>query len=607
MWREKLNELKNSGSIWKHKLVTFEEFVESDRYCGHPKLSKAQYEVIYKLLGDDPEKIFTHERKKKVLILLVGKGGGKGTVSSLCMLYGAYILLSMKDCHSYFGFAKADPFSIVNVAMNDKQAQRFFVRFKNRLLENKWFRKYKLLEEGKYIPGTGTEYDEEINIKSSMIEMTKALQVLSLHSQQSKWEDVTIIMFVADEMSGFVSEKQQYNAAQIWDALRTSTRELPYIGIVTSFPRLSEDEDFTYRKYKEAIENPDSELIGALYPTFEFKPSRFYCGKTFKFVVDERTGETIDVPIELKEYAKDPEVFKARFLCIPGAGTVGDFFQYTEHLDRISVVDPVIVTVDTVHEIMGKKRIKKDILSIRSDSHLRVVSIDAGEKESEATLVLARRAKSIVDGRVVISVIVDGIVVWTPNLKESIMIDENNFVEIIFKIFEAFPNCMMVRMDAWNSAFLGARLEEKGIKYEVKNADYDVYAKGRLLIYSGGLSLPNVVEQAYDNEGNIVEVDRVRQFVLQCKMLKGKGMRKPRVQYGRQDLVDAVFQAVDVLLSDDIDDVDDVGAELIIPARSYESELKETEVRTFLFGNRPQSVMKRRSDSDEEDDWFVIV
>lgn len=757
-WREKIKILTKERSIWRGELVSFEEFVESDNFCNHPKLSKVQYEEVEKLIGSDPKLIFTPERKKKIAIWVWGKGSGKGTTSSLLMLYGCYVLLNMTDCHTYFKLAKADPLSIVNVALSWDQSDRFFMRLRNRLLGNKWFRKYRIYDENKYVKDSGKEFNECINIVAKQINLMDKIQVLSLHSQKEKWEDLTIIMWVADEMclmkgtmvtdvvtgvtkpieewkeginveafdflnnkvvvaksgmpffkgigrvieivtesgkritvaekhrvyvgscwkcvnelkagdsifvksgkynyyerrdrvmdicffekvvkikefsdkveyydfvvpkyhnyflngilnhnSGFTSDKGLYNAKQIWDTLVASTRELPYIGVVTSWPRLSEEEDFTYKKYKEALSDPDGDIVASLYPTFKVKPSHFYCGETFNFVINERSGETIAVPIELREYAKEPEVFKARFLCIPGAETVGDFFQYTEELYKIRTVKPVVKTIDKEIVIQGKKKLQKEIISMEPDLIPRVIALDAGEKDCEASLVMMRENETIVNGEIITEFIVDGIIVWTPNYKEALIVDLKNYLDVIVQLTKAF-NIVNIRLDQWNSAMIGAMLDELNIQYEVKNMDYDSYAKLRTVVYGHGLVLAEQVDQCYNYNGDVVTIDRVKEFILQCKLLKSKGVRKPRVQIGRQDLCDSVVQGIDYFFSKEREysDEDVIAAVIKFPG-SLQQHQVSSEQKDFLFGkNRAENIanFSGRRSKEEDDDWFKIV
>lgn len=607
-WEEKLSQpIEEKDRVWIENPVKFETFVESSEFSSHPSLSKEQLYEVERLIGKDPKKIFTLERIAKVAVFLWGKGSGKGTCASLLVLYIVYVLLCMVDLHGYFGVAKEDPLSIVNVALSGKQSKRFFKRFKNRLKSNVWFKKYRLIIEGKYEAGTGYEYpDKVIQVTGDFVEFPQNLQVLSLHSQQEKWEDITIIMFVADEMSGFLNKPGGvYNADKVYRTLVMSTRELPYIGLVTSFPRRDEENDFTYKKYEEALKDQTGEMVGSKYFTWQIKPRRYYpSGKFFDFVINERSGEIVKVPIELRDKAKDIEGFKSRFLCMPGSG-IGDFFSHPSYLNKIRETEPVIRTEDEFVMVGGKTRLRKKLVSYRKDSYPRIITLDAGQKESEATLFLSRRHDYILDGETVTDIIMDGIVVWTPSIKRGIIVDINNFQDLIIELDGIF-NIIKVRMDHWNAAAIEANLSSKGIDCEVKNADYQAYTKYRTSVYGEGLVVAKLIEKGFNVDGDVIDIDRVRQLKLQSRVLKSKGMAKPRVAYGRQDLVDGAAHACDVLLEMTSADDDQTFAVLVKFRGDVHSSVLEDETKQFLFGKRPSGEYKQKK-SSEEDDWIVPI
>ena len=85
----------------------------------------------------------------------------------------------MYDFHSYFGYAKEDPISIVNVALSGPQANRLFERFTNRLLSNKWFKRFKIIQQNKTVPDSGSEYsDELIQITGSKVVFPQNLEAI---------------------------------------------------------------------------------------------------------------------------------------------------------------------------------------------------------------------------------------------------------------------------------------------------------------------------------------------------------------------------------------------------------------------------------------------
>jgi hypothetical protein len=52
----------------------FRDFVESKEHLRLPPLSERQYQAIFKLIGEDPLKVFTADRKKHIGVYLLGKG-----------------------------------------------------------------------------------------------------------------------------------------------------------------------------------------------------------------------------------------------------------------------------------------------------------------------------------------------------------------------------------------------------------------------------------------------------------------------------------------------------------------------------------------------------
>lgn len=610
------------GTHYLETPVDLKYFIESKEFCGHDPLTDIQYYEVYRALGKDPLKIWSPERVVRIMVCLWGKGSGKGTTSALVSLYLFYNLLCMDDCHKFFGRANADPLSFANVALSGDQASRFFERFKERLRKCGWFREFKMVDQGKNIKGTGSERrgnEDIIEMTGSTVKFfphTQNLTAISLHAQQEKWEDMTLFGWLCDEISGFRSETGIYNGEGILKTLKFSTRELPYLGIITSFPRLDEDNDLCFKEYKEAVKLEKemgelSPVIGSKYMTWEVLGlgGRFFSGKMIDFNMG-KSGIVIQIPVEYQQEARsDPEGFKQRKMCIPGSG-IGDFFQYSHYLDNILTRPSIIQTVDEFVEMMDKVRLRKKIVRLIEDKHTpRVICLDAGLSSSEASLAIAHREEVIKEKLKCIMVVVDGLIVWTPNEKEGIIVDVQNYQDVI----EIITNYLLidkVRLDHWNAAAIESNLSSKGIRCDVKNASYDSYSKMRETIYGSGLILPDQIEDSLNNDGEQVQVNRKNQFIIQCKMLKSKKMLKPRVEMGRQDLSDVIAHCCEVLLegvsfSDENVSIGFAVGSSMTSGRPMHQQAKEEIEQTFGF-KKKVSNPKGKSD-DSASDLAVII
>ncbi len=579
LFEKALNDTINNEHYWEEEIVLFKEFVESKDFCNHPPLSEIQYKELERFLGKNPKLIFSFENKYRECVMLWGKGSGKGTCVSLAILYLTYILLCIKSPHKYFKIAETDPLHIVVVAQSLQQAGRLYNRIVNRLLNCAWFKnKYNIFYQGKYIKKE--ENKETIEIKTNEIVFPKNIYLLSVPSQNERWEGLTIIAFAADELSGFTDPDHKINSDKIYATLTTSTRELPYIGFITSFPRLGEDEDFTYKLYIKAIKGERPDICASKYCTWEVKPKNFYSGETFKFVIDERTEEMVDVPIEYYQQAmKNPEDFKRRYMCIVTT-SLGDFCQYLTPLKNIVFNKDIIETEDIIYSDEFSNKIRKNIVRIDYEKinygYEYVIALDAGETESEAVLAIGHREDK--------KIIVDSIIVWSPNKEKDLTVDMNNYQETVEELAKIFP-IKVVRLDHWNAATIEAYLNSKGIRTLRKNLNFDDYTKAKTILYSGLITLPD----SYGQE-----------FLKQFRNLKTKGTQKPKVVIGRQDICDAVVHLIDELYAVEIDmEIGKVIPKFVNPMFTIEKENIEG---YFSLKHKVQNPKKNIGD-----DWAVIV
>ena len=512
--------------------------MESREYCEADSLSEEGYYEVEELIGSDPKKIFTYERVVRIACWLWGKGAGKGTISSLLELYLVYVLECMQDPHRYFKVAREDKLDLMNVATTGTQSAKYFERFTGRLKNNKWFSdRYDIFESGRKVSSAVGESKGVIEIGTIVTEFPKNIRAQSLNARNESWEGDTVVFFLLDEASGFQSLAGAYNAEAFYDTRTTSTREIPYVGLITSFPRRDETTDFTYLKVKEAEET--DHIVGSVYWTWKMKPRRFYCGKTFRFVVDSKKAEAgepdavVDVPTEYQEEATTaPEVFKLRYMCMVSGVGVGQFIERPEILPYlVKDYPPFAEFRDEIINVEGTLFVKKVLVRAEKLPYPVVIAVDEGLTGSDTALGVAHK-EYIEGGR--IKVIVDLFLVWRPDKKKSITVDINNVQEVIENDLSLYcPDISMVRLDHWNSASIAQALLKKHIQSELKNASYASYNQFRMLAYGGLIELPAQPESEMG--------------LQQMRALGPRGDRKPRVLYGKQDVADVLAQLSDML------------------------------------------------------------
>ncbi len=317
--------------------------------------------------------------------------------------------------------------------------------------------------------------------------------------------------------SGFRSEKKLANAAEIYATLQTSTRELPWIGIITSFPRLPKDFDFTYNIYRDIVEGR-MPGYGSLRRPWETRPGSFG-GQFFDFVVDSQ-GTTVKVPEEYREYfTKNPEDAKKKYLCMPPSVVEDSFFEYLEDVSQyIRDQGSIVELKDRIVEYQGKQYLEKIIVNAARISDTLFLSVDAGEKHCDSSLTLGH-----VSGE---KFVVDAILVWRP--QEKIAVNINNLVEVVGQLARMYK-IAKVRIDHWNAASLEQQFRRLGTSIVVKNVGLEDYNMLKNLIYTGVISFPNQRE--------------VTELFYQLKGLKQTGS-KPRVVMGKQDIADSVAGVV---------------------------------------------------------------
>jgi len=239
--------------LWEETPVDIQEFIEDKKFLNlkwdgergcRPKIMEIAKEVVKENIRE--------------AILLLGKGSGKGFISTILHLYGIYRCLCMYSPQKYFGLSPGSPMYFVNTARNDKQAKKvFFAEFKGHLRNCPWF-------AGKY---------SEPGIES--VRFIKNIEALSANSQAFSWLGFNIIQWVGDELAFFLTNDQdddsESRAEECWEAAFGSCqtrfpKDYKMIGITT--PRY--DDDFVMKKWHECNEREDAYAVQL--PTWEVNP-----------------------------------------------------------------------------------------------------------------------------------------------------------------------------------------------------------------------------------------------------------------------------------------------------------------------------------------------
>lgn len=538
----------------EEETVDIRTFIESDDYLNQPPRTEFVYQELERILGESPniEKIFSFDRLIKEYVGLWGKGSGKSTTGFLVELYLIYILLSVKSPLGYFQIPDTDYLSFVNVSVAGKQAkEEYFIRMKNCLQHASYFRRYYDIYDSKSIINKAeVEKRGTIDMKSDTIDFPKGLKAVSVHSHNESWEGKNIIFWCMDEASGFVTESGQYNADKIYNTLTTSVREFPYLGLIFSFPRLDKEHDWTYKKYEESKDIEGVE--GTQKSTWEVKPQKFYSGKNipFTFTTSDNEVITVEIPVEYQKQATtDPENFLAKFMAICAAGG-GKFFEGM-NLQIIPSQRMPIFDLDTfiIKSVDGKKYINKDILKknypMKGDKI--VLTLDQSSTNCQAVMMLGHKEKILdAEGKVQIFIVVDLIIVYSPDPEKGWIVDHDNFTALAQEIVDKVGGVDLVRMDHWNALNLKQKLEKNNIKVSIRGPQKTSYEKTRSVCLYGRVDFPYQIEEIEKLTNELKALD------------KPTGNRKPRVLYGLQDLADCFAQLVEELWDETALDVSEI-------------------------------------------------
>jgi len=525
------------------KPCQFDDFVTNKYQLNLRPFSERQYEAVYSLIGTDPLKVFSTDRKKHVGVWLWGKGSGKDYVTSVLQAYLMHILLCMKDPHEYFNFPKEENIDIMNVAPTAAQARKiFFSKFTSRIRNWKWLTdNFHVVEKGKVLRNSkGTRM--EIRITDTAVETSSNIRCNSLHSEAGNFEGYNVLFFCGDEIAEFddkfetvIDGDEIINVGKadiIYNTLVTSaaSRNLPWLGVLISFPRRTDD--FIMRKYKEYEDTKDDldcMLVGRRGCTWDFNP--IYKGMpTFKF-------EEWDVPIKLrKQFENDPADSRMKFCTVPPI-TLNRFFYNDERIQ--SAIDtnilPLVDVTSQIEEIFdgqGKKvkyAIKKITATRRIDkSKAYAIHVDLSVSGDSTTVVIGHGEPCNMqstfiteDGKQELKtlqtrVVIDQIITWEPQIKQHVVVSHVNVDEVIEQLI-ALTGCQYVSYDQYQSQYVLEKLLRDGIvseKHNIRDKDYYLM---RNMLWAGGISYPEHEKFLFEIRRLIYDGKRVDHLPIYSK------------------------------------------------------------------------------------------
>jgi hypothetical protein len=575
-WEQRANP---GDPVWENSdLVDIDEFISHMDHLGKPvKLSPIQREALIAFLGQDPKKIFSNGSRYLIAVLLWGKGSGKDWLCAIIMCYCLYVLLNMKSPQTFFGLDPHEPINLVNVTgagSQESAVEIFFNKLKENILNWRWLTtKYSIYEEGRLSKTAlgNTAGRPRLDITSGRIRVRdKHLNILAYGSDNEKMEGGNVLVWLMDEASAFNDKNKMNNAKKIYSTLRTSatTRfKMRWKGLVISYPRA--DDDFTVKLYEESQklkeeaevkretiltsiqdvgeENPinifGDTIYGSRHPTWEVLPKDHFCGQTFTF--DEMT-----IPIEYKDdFDKYPEESKAKLACIPPA--VEDaFIRFQDRIFQCVVPGrtPLFTTHDTPIEhrieVDGKEEIKHYVgklvdwmrdKSLPTLKQKRVIHVDGGLVKDSAALVLAHgepheikmyNPEGKMETAYVNKVVVDAIIVWTPDQEKRLQVSLSNVESLILEL-RKWLNIVKVSYDQWNSQTSLETLQSHGIYSEMHTITNEDYYQLRTMINNGAVELLPPIFVADGVEKENVEAKLMLKELTKLKLFNGKKVDHP--------------------------------------------------------------------------------
>jgi hypothetical protein len=582
------------GSVWREVPVALADFVVSPKHLGLGPLFELQQSSMDRLLGDDPQMIYTEPgvdgatREWQIAVLLWGKGAGKDYLCSIVVCYLVYVLLCLRDPQRYFEFGRGEPIDVVNVAYNADQAKKvFFEKLKQRMFGWRWLREnYEVYESGRLYgdpnPGRPT-----VHINDGWVQFPRHIRCFSRHSQNESYEGYNIIAWVMDEASAFLSKAERENADKIYQTLRTSAASRfmrRWVGFIISYPR--HGDDFTMTKHAEAERDPSLGIMAdGPRKTWEVN-TRLGRGE----FVEVRPGH--EVPIELaNDYLLDYEAAVARYECDPPAARDA-FFRFPDRLDDALAVgrSPLvewepIVTRRTVSGPDGRPITRRfsGVKLTKLGKVKRGTRIfahgDPGLKHDSfalslghgvpATIMVHKPANEVMVGKDllrwlavdrtrtpddlieweedVVRTVIDAVIVWRPDAKDDRQVDLLNVREVILELREHYKLGFPAKeptftFDQWNSAETIQALQAKRLNVEDESwsgpFQLAMFRNARSCFYNDLVTLPDTPSVTSTDPlapGALYELKRL-------ELIEDRKVDHP--ENGSKDIADAIARVI---------------------------------------------------------------
>lgn len=528
------------GEEFEERPVDIETFVTSEDYLGlgSVPLSHYQYQLIrastqiykrktlHNLYGfEEGEKRWNQTYKE--IIFQLGKGSGKGHVSSIACAYVVYLLLCLKDPQKYYGRPPGDEIALLNVAINAIQANNvFFKYFTTRVTRCPWF-------QGKYTPTAGVyRFDKDIAVYSG-------------HSEREGWEGYNLFYCVLDEISGFAIDSTSGNegaktAEAVYKMYRASvTSRYAEFGklVLLSFPRYKND--FIQSRYnavvaeKEVIIKSHTFKLDPDLPdgtegnefTIEWEEDHIVSYATPKVFALKRpsweVNPTKDIDVDyMLDFYDDSVDALSRYACMP-PDAIDAFFKDRQKIEKAFSHSN---GVDETGRFTPTLVVKPDTRYY--------VHVDLARKHDHCSVALAhveKWQKRKIGGLLTEAapvVIVDAVRWWTPTKDKNV--DFADVREYIVNLRERGFDIRLVTFDRWESHDMMEFFNGIGMSSERLSVAKKHYEDMALVVQEERLVGP--------------DVELLREELLQLRIMPNDKVDHPRT--GSKDLADATCGAI---------------------------------------------------------------
>ena len=435
------------------------------------------------------------------LCLLWGKGAGKNHSTTIAFARIAYLLLCLKDPARYFGKPSGDSISMLNVAVNSKQAENTFFKPMLRRVQNcPWF-------DGKY------------DDKAGEINFDKNISCYSGHSEREAWEGYNFIAVVLDEIAAFKTESELANsnsdrvnsAKALYDMYAQSVdSRFPDAGklILISFARFKGD--FISQRYESVVadkeveekshtfklhdDGPDDDPENFFTIDWEedhitaYNEASVYAHKAPSWVINP----TMDISKYKRAFWRDPVDSYTRFAGMPPE-SIDAFFKDRQRVEAAfsKVRTPFNDDGTFYDEFLPEPGVKY------------YVHVDLAERSDRAAVAMAHVSDWVKTGAgtawetVSPIVKIDAVQWWTPKSDKNVEFSEVR--EYILSLRRRGFNLQVVTFDRWaGSIGLQNELVRAGVDVETLSVQKDEYNNLSLLISEGrldGYKVPLLIDE----------------------------------------------------------------------------------------------------------------